>query len=154
MLVECPHCHVPVYPSAGNLCPACRKNLDDTTGADSTKTRVEIRREDQLPSCCYLCGVPTDRKVKWQFRDSRGYLPWWKVILSLLFLRLLSFLVLARTTSGHNFRLKLSLPQCESCACTPEAEYVDMDKGGGATFIVHRGFAELLRGGKTPDETA
>ena len=121
MLVECPHCHVPVYPSAGNLCPACRKNLQDTTGADLTKTRVEIHRGDQLPPCCYLCGTPTNRIVKWQFKDARGSVPWWKVILGLLLLRFLFFFVMARNTAGYTFRLKLLLPQCKNCACKPEA---------------------------------
>jgi hypothetical protein len=92
--------------------------------------------------------------VKWQFKDARGFVPWWKVILGLLFFRFLIFLVMARNTGGHIFRLKLLLPQCKSCACKPEAEYVDMDGGGGATFVVHRSFAEHLRSKKAPDKPA
>jgi endogenous inhibitor of DNA gyrase (YacG/DUF329 family) len=41
--VECPHCDTLVLPTKDNICPACRKNIEDTHDVHTDMASLGVR---------------------------------------------------------------------------------------------------------------
>ena len=62
-IVECPHCYTRVLPNRAGTCPSCARDVNDTHGADPTRTSLSIETNTLLPAVCSQCAAPTDRTV-------------------------------------------------------------------------------------------
>jgi hypothetical protein len=145
-MTECPHCYTRVVAIQGR-CPACRRHLADTKGADRTKAVVAIREREPLPDICFACGTPTTRRVAVRFRraraaDAQAELLGAVAAVMSLFVGVL--LLLFRLRSGT--RLVVRLPQCSECARdgAPEARHVDWAEFE-VTFVVDKKFRKALK---------
>src|SRR5690242_19594654 len=63
MIVECPHCFLRVFVANDGICPKCRRDVNDLTGADVTKIGLLISPSAPIPSRCVCCGSGTMRRV-------------------------------------------------------------------------------------------
>jgi len=57
-LLECPHCATRVAVMADGTCPACRANVNDTSGPVPERVPLRIRQGERLPLVCFHCGSP------------------------------------------------------------------------------------------------
>ena len=126
-IIECPHCHVKVLPTANNVCPACRRNIADPQDADPEHVSLTIHESEELPSFCYLCNQYTERTLR--ISGDEGTRP------TSLFSR----------NEVDTSNVIIHLPQCEGCGelNDPEPLHVDYEYQK-MTFVVHKGFRERV----------
>lgn len=126
-IIECPHCHVKVLPTADNICPACRENMSDLQGVNPNQVALTIHESEKLPSFCFSCNRYTERTVRVSGDDDSD--------LPLLF----------RRSEENTSNVILYLPQCENCSESGEPEPLDVDyEYQKMTIVVHRGFRDRV----------
>jgi len=64
LIIECPHCHVRVIPTANNVCPNCHEDVTDMTGVDPNQVPLTVSETEEFPSHCYSCDQYTDQHVR------------------------------------------------------------------------------------------
>jgi hypothetical protein len=151
VIIECPHCYAKVIPSNDGRCPACSRNVNESTGRDPNLTAVIVRESDKQPGTCAFCDSPTSRFVEIikSRREKGASSPVGSALLafSILFSGALGLLMVLFSRSGRHYRLRLrmKLPQCDQCAKQGKPEPVHADfYEGELTFVVHREFRRRL----------
>ena len=126
-VIECPHCHVKVLPTANDICPACRKDISDTQGVDPNQVSLTLHESEELPSFCYSCNLYTERTVRISGDGETG--------LPSLFPK----------PEVDTSNVIIYLPQCEVCGERNDPEPLDVDyEYQKMTFVVHKGFRERV----------
>lgn len=146
MLIDCPHCFTRVVPKSNGLCPACQKDMRDTTRLDLARASIRVSQGDVLPKICCDCGETTSRVVKVYQKHAAKEQPS-SLAATLIFLlsswAMGSWLFLrgmAETSVAE-----VAMPQCERCARRgdPKPRYVDFSNAR-MTFVVHRNLKEAM----------
>ena len=128
LIVECPHCHTRVIPTANNICPNCHENVSDMTGVDPNQVPFVVSEAEEFPSFCYSCNQYTDHYVRVS-SDNETFLE-----------RLLFQNTLPEDTS----KVIVYLPECEVCS-EKEVELVDVDyEHQTMKIMVHHGFRDRV----------
>ena len=128
LIVECPHCHTRVIPTANNIYPNCHEDVSDMAGVDPNQVPFVVSEAEEFPSFCYSCNQHTDRYIRVS-SDNETFLE-----------RLLFQNTLPEDTS----KVIVYLPECEACG-ENEVELVDVDyEHQTMKIIVHRGFRERV----------
>ncbi len=128
MIIECPHCHVKVLPTANNLCPACRRDISDPSDTDPNQVALTIHESEELPSFCFSCNLYTDRTIR--VSGDKGS----------------DFDSLFKTSDVDTSNVVIDLPQCDKCGeeiGEPEPVHVDYEYQK-MTLVVHRGFRDRV----------
>jgi hypothetical protein len=146
-IVECPHCYTRVLPNREGTCPSCAKNVNDTHGADPTRTSVSIETNTLLPAVCSQCAAPTDRTVL--IVSTRGGagsnaeespdLGWNLFAMLLRKLR-------AAPTHADRPEVSLHVPQCPRCAelrGRPKPRAISYERAS-MVLEVHRDFRSAV----------
>lgn len=127
-IIECPHCHVKVLPTANNICPACRMNISDLSGVDPNLVSLTIRESEELPAFCFSCDQYTERTIRVSGEKESD------------------FGSLFAPSDVDTSNVVIYLPQCDTCADQfgePEPIHVDYEYQK-MTLAVHRGFRERV----------
>jgi len=148
---ECPHCHLRVFMLKDGICPSCKRDVDDLSGVDVRKSRVELVATTQIPHVCVMCGTPTSRVIQVTGHDARpsvtygpGGLSLFLSVLGLIFLPITVFFS-ERRDSHAIAGYSRSLPQCELCS-TEEIKLISVDSlRETMTIVADREFISELR---------
>ena len=146
MIIECPHCHTRVLPLANNICPACRKDISDTTGVDPNLASLVVPQLANLPPYCYSCNSPTERYVKiTETVQIGGDSPFARFFLIVMAVITLRPGVWRSLTEGKKSSVTIHVPQCERCAQSgkPKPHHIDFE-GQAMIFIVHKEFRDRV----------
>jgi hypothetical protein len=147
MLVECPHCYTKVLPTADNICPACRKDINSLRNINPNLTSISFGERIILPSCCYSCGLDTQRLVTIREKvEIGGASSFEKLVLFWVNLRYKIYGWSTESGEGKKYDLSVKIPQCETCAKQngkPVPNHVDFENRV-VTFIVHKRFKVKL----------
>lgn len=126
-VIECPHCHVKILPTANNICPACRRAIADAEDTDPDQASLTIHESEELPSFCYSCNQFTERTVKISGDTDSG--------LASLFSK----------NEVDTSNVVIYLPQCDGCSDNGAPEPLDVDyEYQKMIFVVHKGFRERV----------
>ena len=148
-LVDCPHCYTSVVPNDEGICPACRKNVHETSGTDLSRASISISMRDVLPDVCYHCGCPTEQSIYVigkRSSDDDAPSPLVALLTTVASFVLLPFTIIWNRTS-ETAEVSLHLPQCEACAASagkPNPEFVNFQQDS-MTFIVDKQFKQALQ---------
>lgn len=139
LIVERPHCHTRVIPTANNTCPNCHEDVSDMTGVDPNQVPFVVSEAEEFPSFCYSCNQYTDHYVRVS-SDNETFLE-----------RLLFQNTLPEDTS----KVIVYLPECEACG-ENEVELVDVDyEHQTMKIMVHHGFRDrVLQYRQSPHQKA
>lgn len=146
-IVECPHCYTRVLPNRAGTCPACGRDVNDTTGVDPTRTSVGIETNTLLPPVCSGCGGATDRCVELVLQQGGSRAQQQEEEFANLRASIFG-LVLRWFRPGRADRPEIivHLPQCDRCAAAhgrPKPRGVSFERAT-ATFEVHREFRRAV----------
>lgn len=99
----------------------------------------------QLPAVCYLCNIPTDRRVRVVNRYDLDKEPTLLNFLSSMILVFQSRVYYSEygDMDGTSPTVAITLSQCKACSKKgkPKPVYVDFENMA-MTFIVHKGFKQ------------
>ena len=119
MIKECPHCFMRVVATANGECPACRRDMGDTSGSDATKTSLSVALGAVLPPFCCDCANMTDRYVKVRAKIAGDNGSGWATFFSVM-ISVITGVFVAGDDDNPRRRssdtLVIRVPQCKLCA--------------------------------------
>lgn len=144
--VECPHCHIGIFPMADGTCPSCRKNTRDLSGVDPDQVSLTVDNNEILPPFCYACGLPTERYVT-VVQPIKGDAPsQWGTAGNILFGLFTGFWRTRDAGTGRRDDvIRVKVPQCEVCAAQGKPEPISVNTEElRLTFVVHKKFRQAV----------
>jgi hypothetical protein len=129
---------------ADGTCPACRKNVDDTSGLNPDLALLRVKLGERLPPVCFRCGAPATEYFAYRVEETPPDESEYQItrILTFLAALLLGIFFWRWRTKA---RLVVYLPRCKACRNdSPSLHYINF-REGWISLIVHRGLRDAMR---------
>lgn len=147
MIINCPHCKNNVLVKSDNICPACKKNVNDYSSQQLLKSKISIKNTEALPDICFNCGEKSEKILKLRYNNKQKrkainntlgtFLFWLFGLLSVII-----ELFIARSPS-----IIFHIPVCEKCYKTTKdkSQYYINFNTKKIDIIVHKNFLRKLK---------